>query len=137
MIGCAKKPSDWVCQKVFSEIFKKTPKVIMKRSLEIRKVRILEYSSTHAAEVWVKYTMNDEEDWRKLSILKRSAVPSLPVATESRKYSRYVHVKPTEAADLKTLAAKYVPDVLHAFYTSRHCFILMMSLQILTRALTE
>ena len=102
----------------FSEIFKKAPKDVMKKSLEIRKARILEYSNTHAAEVWVKYTMSEEEKWRKFSILKRGAMPSLPVATKSTKYSSSVPVKPTKAADLKMLATKYVPDEFQAFYTS-------------------
>ena len=43
------------------------------------------------SEVWVGYTMDESEEWRKFSIVKRHDVPSLP--TESQKYTSAIRVK--------------------------------------------
>ena len=50
------------------------------------------------SEVWVRYTTDSSEEWRKFSILKHGAVLSLP-GSSSRKYGSSLHIKATKAAD--------------------------------------
>lgn len=52
----------------FSTFLKKTIKNYEKQPLNISNARVLEYSSTHRTEVWVKYRPDGE--WRKFPILK-------------------------------------------------------------------
>ena len=93
----------------FSSVFKKTVRQ-GKCSLDICKAHILEYSSTHVPEVWVRYTTDSSEDWRKFSISKSAAVPSLPAPTSSRKYGSSLQIKATKVADLQTPTAKDISD---------------------------
>ena len=76
----------------------------MKRPLDTQKACILEYTSTHKSEVWVCYTAGSAEDWRKFSILKCGAVPSLPEPTHRRKYHSSVGWKKIKQPISKSLS---------------------------------
>ena len=75
---------------------------------------ILEYSTAHVSEVWVKYGLGEDEDWSKFELLKkRVTLTSLPT---NKKYSTHLPVKETKCKDLKKLVEKYVPPECHPFY---------------------
>ena len=98
----------------FSSIFKKIVKS-KKKSLNIQKARILDYSVNHVSEVWVKYTGSETEEWSKFSLLKKSASPSLPLSNE-KKYNGLLPLKASKAADIEKIVDRYVPTQFRAFY---------------------
>ena len=102
------------CATHLTTFFKKNVQA-SKKPLNIQRARILDYSSQHPSEVWVKYGSEDEE-WSKFSLKKRSViVRSLPSA---QKYSRPLPVKQSKVSDLRKLAEKYVPPVFRPFFDS-------------------
>ena len=87
-----------------------------KRLLNLQKARVLEYSDTHASQVWVKYGGEDEQ-WVKFDLEIKGATPTIP--TEP-KYHKLYPVKLTKAADVKKLVNKYVPEEYRSFYDCIH-----------------
>ena len=85
----------------FTPLFKKAVKKSGK-SLNVQKARVLEYSADHASEVWVKYTLLDEEEWSKFPLLKARKVPSLPSSSDT-KYDGAIPVKKKKANDVKKI----------------------------------
>jgi len=97
-----------------SRYFKKTIKN-GKKSFNIQNARILDYSSAHPAEVWVKYGAEDEE-WSKFEIMKKSTRElTLP---SSSKHSGMLPLKPAKVTDVKFLVESYVPQEFRSFYDS-------------------
>ena len=79
------------------------------KALNIQRARVLDYSVDHVSEVWVKYTLMDDEEWSIFSLLKAHAVPSLP-ALSSVKYDRDI------VSDIQKIVLKYVPSEFQSFY---------------------
>ena len=76
---------------------------------------LLDYSSQHADEVWVKYGEPDEE-WSKFKLEKRRIiVTTLPTG---QKHSGLLPVKQTKVNDIRKLVDKYVPSQYVSFYDS-------------------
>lgn len=63
----------------------------------------------------MKYTLLDEEEWSKFSLLKARKVPSLP-SSSNAKYDGIVPVKTKKAADIKKIVKKYVPQEFQSYY---------------------
>ena len=94
----------------FPRFLKKTVKT-GKKSLNIQRAMVLDYCSSHADEVWVKYGGADEE-WSKFKLEKqRMRVRNLPTG---QKYSALLPVKQTKVDDV----LKYVPSEFKSFYSS-------------------
>lgn len=99
----------------FSPLFKKVVGSSSKASLNIQKARVLEYSAAHASEVWVKYTVDEEEEWSKFQLLKSHATASLPAPTY-QKYKDKIPIKANKVVDIQKMVNKYVPEECRAFY---------------------
>ena len=102
------------CTNHFSTLFKKTVQR-KKKSLSIKKARVLDYSVDHVSEVWVKYTGSEEEEWSKFPLLKKGATASLP-PPDKKKYDSHLSVKASKASDSRKIVNKYVPDDHKSFY---------------------
>ena len=80
----------------------------------IREARVFEYSHDHANEVWVKYSLNEEDAWHKFNIEKRAcANPTLPTDLA---YSGLLPLSPEKLDDIKKVVYKYVPHEFRQFY---------------------
>ena len=97
--------------------FKNVLKSTTKSALNIQKARVLDYSTEHVDEVWVKYTSSDKEEWSKFRPLKASAVPHLP-AIDMVKYAQKIPVKANKVADIMKIVEKYVPEQHQTYYRS-------------------
>ena len=97
----------------FAQLFKKTVKSSGK-SLNIQKARTINYSADHIFEVWVKYTVSEEEQWSKFLLLKACASASLPPPSSTK----YIPIKPNKVDDIKKIVEKYVPAEHESFYHS-------------------
>lgn len=97
---------DWSSH--LSQFFKKTIKDDSKRPLKILSARVIEYSNSHPAEVWVKYDIDGA--WHKFSILKRNATPYLPDPDNARKYTAPVQLKDKKIVDLKKNCGQMCPE---------------------------
>ena len=91
--------------------FKKTIRSDSK-SLNIQKVRIFDYSSSHPSEVWVKYGSEDEL-WTRFGVLKKNVL-TLPSAP---KHASPIPIKEAKLKDVKSLVEKYVPFRFCSFYS--------------------
>ena len=85
------------------------------KAFNIQRARVLDYSVDHVSVVWVKYTLMDDEEGNKFSLLKARAVPSLP-ALSSVKYDRDIPVKANKVSDIQKIVLKYVPSEFQSFY---------------------
>lgn len=94
-----------------SQYFKKSLRS-GKKVFSIRKARILDYSSAHPTQVWVKYGA-EEEEWAKFDVEKKGATATLP---SKPRYTRLLPVKPAKLRDVVKLVRKYVPSEHHPFY---------------------
>ena len=93
--------------------FKKTVRA-GKQPFNIQKARILDYSSSHPTQVWVKYGAEDE-DWTIFELEKKGVTVTLPTQP---KYTYPIHIKPAKVRDVQKLVDKYVPSQYHSFYES-------------------
>ena len=84
-----------------------------KATFDIQKARVLDYSQDHVSEVWVKYSVSDEEEWRKFSILKRVLVLT---PSDQAKYDDYIAVASKKYADINKIVDQYVPEEFNEFY---------------------
>ena len=103
---------DWSSH--FSPFFKKVVKDHSKRPLRIQSARVIEYSTTHRDEVWIRY--EPDAEWFKFSIVKRNAIPSLPQPTTAQKYSTALPLKEKKIVDLKKIVDKYVPTEYKSYF---------------------
>ena len=91
-----------------SPFFKKTVRA-GKQPFNIQKVRILDYSSRHPTQVWVKYGAKDE-DWTIFELEKKGVTVTLPTQPI---YTYPIHIKPAKVRDVQKLLDKYVPSQYH------------------------
>ena len=99
----------------FSPFFKKTVQA-KKKALNLQRAMVLDYSSQHVTEVWVKYGSGEEEPWSKFEVEKRRThIESLPT---TQKYHSLLSVKQSKINDVRKLVDKYVPQEFHRFYSS-------------------
>ena len=100
-------------QSHFTQFFKKTVTCKGERMM-IREARVFEYSHDHANEVWVKYSLNEEDAWHKFNIEKR-ACANLTLPTDLA-YSGLLPLSPEKLDDIKNVVYKYVPHEFRQFY---------------------
>lgn len=96
----------------FSQFFKKTVTNRGER-MRIREARLFEYSQDHPQEVWVKYSLCEEDEWHKFRIEKRGACPTFPTELA---YSALLPLTQEKVDDVKKLVYKYVPREFREFY---------------------
>ena len=65
----------------------------------------------------MKYTLLEDEEWSKFSLLKARSVTSLPPPS-SVKYDREIPVKANKVADIQKIVQKYVPSEFQSFYNN-------------------
>ena len=93
--------------------FKKTV-TSNKERMRVHDARIFEYSHDHPNQVWVKYSLTDQDEWHKFTIeKKRSAGPTFP--TEPA-YSHLLPLSSEKVDDVKKVVYKYVPRECRQFY---------------------
>lgn len=93
--------------------FKKTVSV-NKKAFSIQRSRVLDYSSDHPEELWVKYSTQDET-WTKYKILRGKQI-NITLPTEF-KYHAPLPLKPSKVEDINNLVKKYVPTEYQVFYS--------------------
>ena len=82
-----------------------------KLPLNLQRAILLDYSTQHPTEVWVKH---GEEDWSNFELEKcQTMIRSLP---STQKYASTLPVKQSKVTDLRKLVQKYVPAEHHSFY---------------------
>ena len=97
-------------QSHFSTFFKKTVTNKGER-MRIRDARQFEYSQDHPQEVWVKYSLREDDLWHKFTIEKRG--PTFPTELA---YSSLLPLSQEKVDDIKKLVFKYVPREFRGFY---------------------
>ena len=101
----------------FSPFFKKTVQA-KKKALNIQRAMVLDYSSQHATQVWVKYRFEEDEPWNKFELEKRNTrIQCLPTVMAQKNPSP-LPVKQRKINDVRKLVDKYVPQEYHHFYNS-------------------
>ena len=103
------------CSAHFSVFFKKNINA-GKKKLNLQRAMILDYSSQHPGEVWVKYG-DENEEWSQFTLEKRrhSAIRTLPT---SQKHHTPLPIKQSKVSDIRKIVEKYVPTQYHSFYMS-------------------
>ena len=82
--------------------------------LRVRDARVFEYSVDHPSELWVKYSLNENDTWHKFSIMKKgSSYVSFPIEPA---YLSPLPISPEKVHDIKKLVYKYVPHEFRQFY---------------------
>ena len=124
VIRSAKKTKPYVVEEVeqsmiydfqshLAPCFKKTV-TSKKERMRVRDARIFEYSYDHPTQVWVKYSLTDQDEWHKFTIeKKRSTGPTFP--TEPA-YSQLLPLSSEKVDDVKKVVYKYVPRECRQFY---------------------
>ena len=102
--------------KKFSQHFINRKKTKSGENIEFRKVSWIRVSSSNPTDIFLKYTLNDSEEWKIMSIARRGAQPKPPITLE-QKYTGPVEIDEKKLNDLKRLTT-YIPRPYHGFYES-------------------
>ena len=98
----------------FSPFFKKTVQA-KKKALNIQRDMVLDYSSQHVTEVWVKYGSGEEGSGSKFQVEKRRIrIESL---STTQKYHSLLPLKQSKINNVHKPVDKYVPQEFHQFYS--------------------
>lgn len=72
--------------------------------MRIRDARVFKYSQHHPEEVWVKYSLREEDQWHTFNIQKRSSpCPTFPTDLA---YSELLPLSQEKIDDIKELVFK-------------------------------
>ena len=77
--------------------------------------RVLEYSSDHKNQAWIKYSLSAQEEWHKFTIEKRKSRGPLTFPTEPS-YSELLPLSQAKVDDINKVVYKCVPREFRQFY---------------------